>query len=88
MGFTWFICDIIGLSGPYFVSLGRIDKAIPYIGLSVLSLCSSLAASFLPETLAVPLPETVTEAADHGKDQKYFQLKVVHKIERSQVHET
>ena len=81
MGFTWFVCDIIGLTGPHFVSLGRVNKAIPYIGLSLLSVCSSVAASFLPETLGASLPETVTEAAEYGKDQKYFQLKVVQNVQ-------
>ena len=29
-------------------------------------------ASFLPETAGVDLPETLTEAADFGRNQKYF----------------
>ena len=78
MGFTWFMNAIMGLTGPHFIALAKINKAIPYIGLSVISLFSTLTASFLPETLGVSLPETIKESAELGADQKYFSIKSTH----------
>ena len=75
MGFTWFLNDVLGLAGPHFIALASVNKAIPYAGLSVISLFSAISATFLPETLGISLPETVKESAELGEGQKYFSMK-------------
>lgn len=72
MGFASFAANIIGLSGPTAAHLGTIDKRIPYGIIACISLVSGIAASFLPETLGCYLPETISSAAEFGKNQKYF----------------
>ena len=72
MGFASFTASIIGLSGPTAAHLGTVDKRIPYAIILGISLISGISASFLPETLGCYLPETISAAAEFGKDQKYF----------------
>ena len=72
MGFASFSANIIGLSGPTVAHYGTIDKRIPYGIIACISLVSGVAASFLPETLGCYLPETISSAAEFGKEQKYF----------------
>lgn len=43
------------------VSTAVYFEFLPYIILGTLSVASSLAAFFLPETLRVPLPQTIEE---------------------------
>ena len=76
MGFNSFIANILGIPGPHFIYLGTINKAIPYLGLGLICLTGGIAASFLPETKGASLPETAEEAANFGRDQKYFAFKV------------
>ncbi len=40
--------------------------------MGIMCLLGTIAASLLPETVGVDLPETLGEAANFGKDQKFF----------------
>ena len=79
MGFVYFAALVLGLPAPYIVDMGKQDKSIPYIFLGALGIFSSITSSFLPETLGCYLPETLVGAANFGRDQKYFSMKVVTK---------
>ncbi len=45
---------------------------IPYLVMSAICLVGGVAASFLPETAGAELPETIKEADEFGRDQKFF----------------
>ena len=76
MGFVQFAALILGLPGPHITHLGTTDKRIPYLFMAILSLCSSITASFLPETTNCHLPETLVSASEYGRDQKYFSWRI------------
>ena len=75
MGITTFVSQVVGLLGPFLVQMGMYNKAIPHIGLGFACFIGTIAASFLPETIGVDLPETLTEASDFGRDQPFFSFK-------------
>jgi hypothetical protein len=50
------------------------DPRYPYAIFSVLCVVGAICASLLPETLYEKLPETVQDAADFGKDRKFWSL--------------
>jgi OCT family organic cation transporter-like MFS transporter 4/5 len=72
MGLTLCISMIIGIGGPYVVYLGSVDTRLPYAILAILCFLGTIAASLLPETVGVDLPESLSEAEAFGKDQKFF----------------
>ena len=40
--------------------------------MAILNLLAAISATFLPETLYEKLPESLNDAQDFGKDQKYW----------------
>lgn len=67
------MANIFGILGPYVVFLGTtIDARLPYVVLLGLTLLGAIFSSFLPETLNQKLPETLEDAQNFGKDQKYW----------------
>lgn len=46
----------------------------PYIVMGSIAFMASIAASFLPETLKRTLPETIEQANEFGKTDKYWQV--------------
>lgn len=51
-----------------------IDKRYPYAILAVVLLLAAVSSMFLPETLNAKLPETLVEAKEFGKNQKFWSL--------------
>ena len=76
MGFINCCAMFLALPGPFITAIGKSDKRIPYLFLSGLGLFGAITSSFLPETLDCYLMETLEQAADFGRDHKYFSLKV------------
>ncbi|KAK7085066.1 hypothetical protein SK128_003545 [Halocaridina rubra] len=68
-GFT----AVVGLSGavlvPTLMATGTSDRKLPYYILAGLCLLGAFVSIFLPETLGLPLPQTVLEASQIGQDQ-------------------
>lgn len=50
---------------------GTSDQKLPYYILSGLSVFGAAVSTFLPETLGLPLPQTVEQANQVGYGQKY-----------------
>ena len=72
LGFVGFVALMFGLVGPHVAALGIKDKRIPHGVMCLINLVAAIAATFLPETVGCDLPETLQEASDYGKDQRYF----------------
>lgn len=69
------VASLLGILGPYVIYLGTsVDSRYPFIVLGTCSLLGVVAASFLPETLYVKLPETLAEAQNFGKDQVFWSI--------------
>lgn len=49
-----------------------VDVRLPFAITGLITLTGALLASFIPETLHVRLPETLSDAQHFGKDQKYW----------------
>ncbi|CAH0720964.1 unnamed protein product, partial [Brenthis ino] len=65
------VSGISAASTPYILYLGRrVDSRLPGIILTVTSLTGALSSYLLPETLNVPLPETIEEAKLFGQKNK------------------
>ncbi len=52
--------------------MGATDLKLPYLAMFLISGAGAAAVSFLPETLGATLPETLDEASEFGKNDKYF----------------
>ncbi|CAN7988811.1 unnamed protein product [Ixodes hexagonus] len=57
---------------PYIVYLSMYGKWIPFLFLGIIHLIGGTSASFLPETKGYPLCQTVEDANNFGRGQKYF----------------
>ena len=75
IGFCTSVSQMISIGGPTVYALGSIDLRLPYLALFLICLSGSLATSFLPETLEAKLPETLEDANEFGKSDKYFSYK-------------
>ena len=62
--------------GPSMVYLGKANVSWPYICMGLLSLLGLTATSFIPETRNRKLPDTLCEANDFGKYDKFFSLRL------------
>lgn len=56
---------------PYIVYLAKYGSYIPFLTFSVITFFSAIGASFLPETLHKKLPQTVEDAENFAKGEKY-----------------
>ncbi|KAG7164823.1 organic cation transporter 1-like [Homarus americanus] len=69
------VTAVTGLSAtvlvPTLMALGNTDRKLPYYILCSLCLCGAMVSTFLPETLGLPLPQTVQQASKVGRDQPY-----------------
>lgn len=63
---------IFAISVPYISALGHHNLLIPLMIFGSFSLIAAVLLSFLPETLNVPLPQSIEEVEQQGSDQKYF----------------
>lgn len=72
IGFSSFISQMISIGGPYAMATGATNQMIPYMIMMIICLCGSAATSFLPETLGSKLPETLEDANQFGRTDKYF----------------
>jgi len=75
IGFCSFISQMISIGGPYAMAAGAVNVMIPYMIMMLICLAGSIATSFLPETLGAKLPETLEDANQFGRTDKYFSLK-------------
>jgi len=65
------------------IYLGATDLKLPYLAMFLISGAGAVSVSFLPETLGATLPETLDEASDFGKNDKYFSFKLPERIQAS-----
>ena len=72
MGFSNVMRDTLQIFAPQVTYLAIVDKRIPYIIIAAINFIGGIVASFLPESLGCSLPETILEASEFGKDQKYL----------------
>jgi len=75
IGFCSFISQMISIGGPYAMAAGASNVMIPYMIMMLICLAGSIATSFLPETLGAKLPETLEDANQFGRTDKYFSFK-------------
>eukprot|EP00092_Neocalanus_flemingeri_P014336 GFUD01015463.1.p1 GENE.GFUD01015463.1~~GFUD01015463.1.p1 ORF type:complete len:584 (+),score=109.85 GFUD01015463.1:144-1895(+) len=75
IGFCTFISQIISIGGPYCIALGTTDLRYPYLVMFLICLAGTVATSFLPETVGAKLPETLEDANQFGRSDKYFSMK-------------
>uniref|UniRef100_A0A336MX72 CSON006225 protein n=1 Tax=Culicoides sonorensis TaxID=179676 RepID=A0A336MX72_CULSO len=67
------VANTMGLLGPYIVYLGtNYDVRYPYFIMGLMCLIGACSAMFLPETLGQRLPETMVEAREFGRGQKFW----------------
>ncbi|CAG7723791.1 unnamed protein product [Allacma fusca] len=69
--------SFMGIIGPYLIFMGKSYAAGPYVVLSCLSLLAAVLSSFFPETHRTNLPETVEEANDLGKNDRYWKTQLL-----------
>jgi len=75
IGLCTFISQTISIGGPYCIALGKTDLKYPYLVMFMICLTGSLATSFLPETVGAKLPETLEDANQFGRTDKYLSFK-------------
>ncbi|XP_022215183.2 carcinine transporter [Drosophila obscura] len=69
------LANAIGVLAPYLVYLGTtVNIRAPYYILGTLFLLGGIGALFLPETLHKRLPDTMEEAGNFGRHDKFFSL--------------
>ncbi|XP_064552839.1 carcinine transporter [Drosophila montana] len=69
------LANAIGVLAPYLVYLGTtVNIRAPYYILGTLFLLGGIGALFLPETLHKKLPDTIKEARNFGRHDKFFSL--------------
>ncbi|XP_060648899.1 carcinine transporter [Drosophila nasuta] len=69
------LANAIGVLAPYLVYLGTtVDICAPYYILGTLFLLGGIGVLFLPETLHKKLPDTIEEATNFGRHDKFFSL--------------
>ncbi|KAG8176993.1 hypothetical protein JTE90_005735 [Oedothorax gibbosus] len=72
MGTGKTIATAATLMMPYIAYLSVYGKAIPFVIIGLTCVFAGILAAFLPETLSKNLPQTISDAEDFGKDQKFF----------------
>ncbi|KAG8183928.1 hypothetical protein JTE90_029032 [Oedothorax gibbosus] len=75
MGLSCTISILVCLVVPYLVYLAIYGKAIPFVAFGITSMVAGFLAAFLPETLNENLPQTLFDAEEFGKDQKFYSVK-------------
>jgi len=75
IGFCTFISQTISIGGPYCIALGTVDLKYPYLIMFMICLVGAVGTSFLPETVGAKLPETLEDANQFGRSDKYFSFK-------------
>ncbi|KAG1697399.1 Carcinine transporter [Nymphon striatum] len=58
------------IAAPYLMYLSKFGKNIPYLVCGILSVVGAVTIIFLPETLYAPLPQTIIEGENFGKNFK------------------
>ncbi|XP_064455832.1 organic cation transporter protein-like [Ornithodoros turicata] len=61
--------DIGSCLGTQVAALAEYDRLLPTLVLGILSLVGTVMVFFLPETVGLPLPQTVEDGEEFGKDQ-------------------
>ncbi|CAG7696955.1 unnamed protein product [Allacma fusca] len=73
--FASLVATAVNTVGPYMIFIGKINASLPYAAMGIASLVGLVAAAFIPETMNRKLPETVDQANDFGKDDKFCGLR-------------
>ncbi|KAH9511701.1 Sugar transporter [Dermatophagoides farinae] len=74
LGLTATIGSIGAILTPQIVYIAKYGEWIPLFIIGILCLLASIIASFLPETLNEYLPQCSREAANFGRDKKFFTM--------------
>ena len=72
IGLATFISQMISIGGPYVIYLGLTNLRLPYSIMFLICVAGVVAAVLLPETAGRSLPETMADAAQFGKGDKFF----------------
>jgi len=75
IGFCTFISQTISIGGPYCIALGAQDLRLPYLVMFLICLLGAVSTSFLPETVGAKLPETLEDANQFGRSDRYFSFR-------------
>jgi len=75
IGFCSFISQTISIGGPYVIHLSSVDPRYPYLVMFLICILGAVSTSFLPETVGAKLPETLEDANQFGRSDKYLSFK-------------
>jgi len=75
IGFCSFISQTISIGGPYVIHLSSVDPRYPYLVMFLICLLGAVSTSFLPETVGAKLPETLEDANQFGRSDRYLSFK-------------
>lgn len=62
---------VASIIAPHIVYLAHISPAIPLVSLGICGLVGGMLVLFLPETLHMPMPQTLADGEKFGRDQKF-----------------
>jgi OCT family organic cation transporter-like MFS transporter 4/5 len=71
-GFASTMACATSIVAPYMIYLGKLNVSAPYLFLAAMAFVGLISSAFLPETLDQKLPETIEEAVEFGKDEKFW----------------
>lgn len=71
MGMSSMVAGSGLILGPHLIRLGDINRVLPLLIMGLLSVSAAIASFFLPETLGLPVPQTIEEAEEVGKTENY-----------------
>uniref|UniRef100_A0A1E1XE16 Putative organic cation/carnitine transporter n=1 Tax=Amblyomma aureolatum TaxID=187763 RepID=A0A1E1XE16_9ACAR len=74
LGATSAFSSAFSICMPYIVYLGRYGNWIPFLFLAILAAAAGVSAAWIPETNGYALCQTIEDAEDFGKTQKFFSL--------------
>ncbi|KAG8183926.1 hypothetical protein JTE90_029030 [Oedothorax gibbosus] len=74
MGMSSTVAMVATLIVPYLIYLGVYGKAIPFVVIGSTGIIAGVMAAFLPETLNENLPQSIFDAEDFGRKQKFFSM--------------
>ena len=70
--------NLASLALPWIIDLGKRNRILPFLIMSIGPLFTAMLYLFLPETHNKSLPQTIKDAQEFGNDQKFWSLNLTH----------
>ncbi|ODM94864.1 Organic cation transporter 1 [Orchesella cincta] len=74
-GFASTSASVIGIFTPFIVFSAKFLQGAPWFIIAIMSAIGVVSSAYLPETLNQSLPETLEEAENFGKDNKFWSFR-------------